>query len=107
MKRNKYRALVTLDPTWLASGGRDRLGESSRMVVRARHHETHCGKVFSAVVTPDDDVPRQQGDPHAVVTVLVADDDVADYLGTGDHFDLWLGGTVGHGIVTRQIIPCW
>ena len=38
--------------------------------------------------------------------VLLADD-AQDYLAPGDRFDLWLGGIVGHGVVSRQVIPCW
>ena len=35
------------------------------------------------------------------MTLRLAGDDVADYLGIGGRFDLWLGGDVGHGVVTR------
>ena len=28
---------------------------------------------------------------------------VTDYLSIGGHFDLWLGSTVGDGIVTRRL----
>ena len=38
-----------------------------------------------------------------VVTLRLAGDDVTDYLSIGGHFDLWLGSTVGDGIVTRRL----
>jgi hypothetical protein len=37
------------------------------------------------------------------VTLRIMGDDVADYLGIGSRFHLWLGGDVGLGVVTRRL----
>jgi len=38
-----------------------------------------------------------------LVTLRVADDDAADYLGIGHQFNPWLRGQVGDGVVTRRL----
>ncbi len=43
----------------------------------------------------DDDGPFRAGSPSVLATLRLAGDDVADYLGIGSHFDLWLGSDVG------------
>jgi hypothetical protein len=69
-------------------------------VVRARHHETHRSKLFSALVTSEDGpLPGQAN----VVTVVVVGDDADDYLAPGEHFALLRGCDVARGTVTRRI----
>jgi hypothetical protein len=37
------------------------------------------------------------------VTLRVAGDDVAEYLGVGRQFGLWLGEGIAEGVVTRRL----
>jgi hypothetical protein len=61
-----------------------------------------------ATISTDDLLPLQAGD-HVVVTITVTDDDAPAYLGPGQSFTLWGGGT-GHGIISRRVFadsgPC-
>ena len=56
-----------------------------------------------SLVSCDDERPFQPGCPRFLATLRLAGDDVTDYLSIGGHFDLWLGSTVGDGIVTRRL----
>jgi len=103
VKRYKFQALVTLrgdgdgDP-------RARLGvEPRRMVLRGRNEEAGHSQLFSTLVSCEDGATFRSGTRRLLVTLRLAGDDVADYLETGGHFDLWLGGVVGHGVVTRRL----
>ena len=100
MKRYKFQALVTLDPAVTAATVR--AGQTRRIVVRGEHHETHGSQVFSALVTPGEDSLRV-GDDHVIMTVTLACPDPSEYFEIGDHFALWLGGDIGHGVVTRRL----
>jgi hypothetical protein len=100
MKRYKFQALVTLDPAVTAASVRP--GQTRRIVVRGEHHETHGSQVFSALVTPGEDLPRRDDD-HVIMTVTLSCPDPREYFEIGDHFALWLGGDVGHGVVTRRL----
>jgi len=73
------------------------------MVVRARHRETHCSRIFSALISSDDDAPLPPGSPRVVATLRLAGDDVPGYLDIGGHFGLWRGGDIGHGIISRRL----
>jgi hypothetical protein len=73
------------------------------MVLRAENSETHRSQVFSALVDGEDG-PFRAGSPQIVVTLRVVGDDVADYLGIGSQFKLWLGRDVGRGVVTRRLL---
>ena len=105
MKRYKYRALVTLEPQGGDRPGVELPGTGCRMAVRARHHETHRSKLFSAVVTTSDGSPLQAGGQinHLTMTVL-GDDDTADYLQAGDGFALCRGRDIGHGVISRRLV---
>lgn len=103
MKRYKYQALLTL---YTADDGglRSTLpGETRCLVVRAYHHDTHDSKIFSSLVVTDDERPLRPGDAHVRATVQLHGDDARDYLGPGEHFDLWFGTDVGHGVVSRRM----
>lgn len=100
MKRYKFQALVTFDPP--AAGAAGPPGQTRRMVVRGEHHETHGSHLFSALVTPGEDSPRSDDD-HVIMTVSLAAADPNDYFEIGDHFALWLGSDIGHGVVTRRL----
>src|SRR5437016_12009651 len=103
MKRYKYQALVT--PNADDGDARAKLSSGShRMVLRAENSETHRSQVFSALVDGEDEGPFREGSPQIMVTLRVVGDDVADYLGIGSHFSLWLGSDVGRGVVTRRLV---
>ncbi len=78
-------------------------GQLKRMAVRGEHHLTHGSHFFSALVANSDDNPDWIGDDHAIVTVMLAAEDAADYFSAGDHFALWLGHDIADGIVTRRV----
>jgi hypothetical protein len=103
MKSYKFQVLVTVLP---AGNGvpRMKLGPSPcRVVVRARNDETLRTQVFGALISSYYDGAFRPGSPSVIGTLRVAGDDVADYLHIGSHFDLWAGGDVGEGVVTRRL----
>ncbi|MGH3195100.1 MAG: hypothetical protein ACRDNT_04020 [Streptosporangiaceae bacterium] len=103
MKRYKFQALVTPYPGE-DGDARATLGSGShRMVLRAENSETRRSQVFSALVDGDDAGPFRAGSPQIMVTLRVVGDDVGDYLEIGSHFNPWLGGDVGQGVVTRRL----
>jgi hypothetical protein len=99
-KRYKYRALIT--PTPRAADGAEATLPSpvGRVVVRARHPETHRSKLFSALVTSDDDLQPGRA---SMVTVVVLGGDADDYLPPGEHFALLRGCDVARGMVTSRV----
>jgi hypothetical protein len=99
-RRYRYEALVRLLPGQADDPGAAPPGPTYRAVVRARHHETHRSKLFSALVTSEDD-PLLGG--ANVVTVVVVGDDADDYLAPGEHFALLRGCDVARGTVTRRV----
>jgi hypothetical protein len=103
VKNYKYQALLTLYPgsDAVLHGKLD--SAPHRMVLRGRNADSGRSQVFTALVSCDDSQPFRPGSPRVLVTLRVAGDDVADYLGTGEHFDLWLGREVGEGVVTRRL----
>jgi hypothetical protein len=104
MQRYKFQALVTpfADDD---DDARSKLSSGShRMVLRAENSQTHRSQVFSALVDGEDDGPFRAGSPQVMVTLRVIGEDIADYLGIGSHFSLWLGHDVGRGVVTRRLL---
>jgi hypothetical protein len=101
-KRYKYQARLTLLPPAGTGPGASLTGPAFRAVVRARHHQTRCGQVFSALVTTHDHGPLAP-DSATIVTVAVLGYDADDYLAAGDSFTLWHGRDIARGVVTRRI----
>lgn len=102
MKRYKYQALITLYDSG-QDGPAAGLGASPhRMVVRSRNHDSGASRVFAALVTCEDDAPFMESS-RRLATLRLTGDEVADYIGIGDHFHLWLGSDVGEGVVTRRL----
>ena len=99
MKRYKFQALVTLDPS--ATGAAVRAGQPRRMVVRGSRQPPAASS--SALVAPASEHSPRAGDDHVIMTVTLACADPSEYFGIGDHFALWLGGDIGHGVVTRRL----
>jgi hypothetical protein len=103
MKSYKFQVLVTVLP---AGNGatRMKLGPSPcRVVVRARNDETLRSQVFGALISSYHDGALRPENPRVIATLRVTGDDVGDYLHIGSHFDLWAGGDVGEGVVTRRL----
>jgi len=100
MKQYTFQALITL-----YGGGADAaLGPAPRrMVLRGRNDESGRSQIYTALVSCDDEKPFRAGCPRFLATLRLAGEDVTDYLNIGGHFDLWLGNTVGDGIVTRRL----
>ena len=100
VKRYKFQAMVTLD----RKEPEARLGpDPRRMVLRGRNDESRSSKLFSALISCDDDGPFRPGSRQRLVTLRLTGDDVADYFGVGSHFDMWLGDDVGQGVVTLRL----
>ncbi len=104
MQSYKFQALVTPDADDDDEARAKLSSGSLRMVLRAVNSETKRSQVFSAPVDSEDDGPFRAGSPQIMVTLRVVGDDVADYLGIGSHFSLWLGRDVGRGVVTRRLL---
>jgi hypothetical protein len=103
VKLYKFQALVTLP----AAGDGAPCGELGpsprRTVLVGQDGESGRNRFFMVLVSCDEDAPLGRGNRRLLVTLRLADDDVADYLGIGRHFNLWLGGQVGDGVVTRRL----
>jgi hypothetical protein len=103
VKRYKFQALVTMSENG-DGGSRVELSSAPRrLVLRGRNDETGRSQIFSALVSCEDEAPFRPHGHQVLVTLRLAGDDVADYLESGGHFDLWLGGEVGRGVVTRRL----
>jgi hypothetical protein len=103
VKRYKFQALITL---YTGSDGSPlaRLGPApQRMVLRGQAAVSGRSQVFNALVSCDDLGPFRPGSHRILATLRLAGDDVADYLGIGGHFGLWLGRDVGEGVITRRL----
>ena len=103
MKRYKFQALVTLYPGSDAALHGKLDSAPHRIVLRGRNAESGHSQLFAALVSCDDNKPFRPGSPRVLVTLRVVGDDVGDYLGVGEHFDLWLGSEVGEGVITRRV----
>jgi hypothetical protein len=106
VKQYRYRALVRLE--YSGGGGRTEQAlpdTGGRVVVRARHHETHRSKLFSALVTTTPGEPVRAAVDHSIqLTMTVLGDDATDYLDAGDTFALWRGHDIGQGVISRRLV---
>jgi hypothetical protein len=103
MKHYKFQALVT---PYAANGGPPCPALDAaprRMLLHGRSDHSGRGQFFSVLVSRDGDMPFPSGNPRLEVVLRIAGDDVAEYLGIGRHFTLWLGEDVAEGIVTRRL----
>jgi hypothetical protein len=76
---------------------------TKRMTLRGEHHVTHGSHFFAALVANSGESSDWIGDNHAIVTIMLAGEDAADYFGAGDHFALWVGHDIADGVVTRRL----
>jgi hypothetical protein len=102
VKRYKFQALVTLDRPQ-QGGAPLPIGRMQRFVLRGEHHQTHDSQVFSALVSNNGEDSIPMAADHVVVTVMLIGDEPREYFSVGDHFALWRGRDVGHGVVTRRV----
>jgi hypothetical protein len=102
MKRYKFQALVTLDPSQEGGSAAIAPGKMRRMVVRGQHHETGLNRFFSALVAKSYETPWPEDD-QVIVTVVLVGDDPRGYFDIGDSFALWMGSDLGRGVVTRRL----
>lgn len=103
MKQYTFQALVTLYGGSEGDPGATLGPAPRRMVLRGQNTESGRSKMYTALVSCDDGRPFRPGGARFLATLRLAGDDVTDYLNIGAHFDLWLGSTVGDGIVTRRL----
>src|SRR5260370_24486051 len=78
-------------------------GPTCRMVVRARHHDTHASRHFSALVSSGDKPPGLPDD-HVVVNMVVLGDEAGDCLTPGEDFALWRGAAARPGAGTPPLL---
>ena len=103
MKRYKFQALVTIGTGDDGQPCSALSAAPRRMVLRGRDAGTGHSQIFNTLVSCDDEAPFRPRSDKFLVTLRLADNDVARYLEIGGHFDLWLGHDIGHGIVTRRL----
>ena len=101
MRKFRFRALVTLDPSARGSPGRQYPSGTHALMVHARRiDQPHCHKYFPAAICQDEERPLRPGE-HLIVTITVTGDDAPSYLAAGQSFTIW-GGCSGHGIISRR-----
>jgi hypothetical protein len=103
MRRYKYSALVKMDASVADADGGLPPGTTSRVTVRATHHQTHSTKFFSALAAMPSRSLSHPGDHAVDITLSVLGEDVPDYLDAGDELAVWRGHDIGHGVITRRL----
>jgi hypothetical protein len=112
----RFRAVITLDPAGQRSSPlhppTQQYPNHTHALAILAHHPLHGAdrfRYFAAETSWDGGEPLHPGD-HAVVTLTMSDDEATEFFGAGQHFVLWSGGDVGHGIVSRRVFseggPC-
>jgi hypothetical protein len=104
MKRYKFQALVTMDPSPDREPAVMVAGKMRRMVLRGQHHETGRSRFFSALVAKSYETPAWSQDEQVILTVVLVGDDPRGYFDIGDRFALWMGSDLGSGVVTRRLL---
>jgi hypothetical protein len=104
MKLYRFRALLRLDP---AGDGEAALeypcGTHSLMVVAGRLGRPGETRYFPAAIYRVDGQPLRRGEPSAVVTIEIADDEAGEFLDAGQPVTVWNGADTGHGVVSRRV----
>ena len=103
MKQFRFRALVTFDAIAPDRAARQYPSGTHALMVHIRRSASAGSDMFfPAVITQDDEKPLRPG-MHTVVNIALTSDGAAAPLDAGQHFTLWGGGDIGHGIITRQV----
>lgn len=107
MKQFRFRALVTFDSVVRGCPARQYSSGTRALMVHTRQPGETGGHVFfPAVITRDDEKPLQPG-THTVVTITLTSDGAEAPLEAGQHFALWNGDDMGHGIISRQVFTAF
>ncbi|HEY3953908.1 MAG TPA: hypothetical protein VGM53_11060 [Streptosporangiaceae bacterium] len=100
-----FKALVSLDQA--RAGHQDHAYPSEAhglMVCAGRCNHPSELQYFRAVIVTDDDQPLVPGDRHShTVTVTVNGDEPGQFFRPGQHFAVWNGSEIGHGVVSRRV----
>jgi hypothetical protein len=111
MRQFKFRALVTLDAVQPRTGGlhpaaSEYPNHTRALMIRAEPLRAGVGpaRCFPAELWRDDDEPALRAGDRAVITARVTGDQADAFLDCGQHFVLWSGGEVGHGIIYRRVL---
>jgi hypothetical protein len=103
VKQFRFRALVTFDAVAPDRPVRQYPSGTHALMVHIQRSASAGSDIFfPAVITQDDDKPLRPG-VRTVVTITLPSDATAASLGAGQHFTLWGGSDIGHGIITRQV----
>ena len=110
MRTFRFRALVSLNAREPAIPARHYPNGPHMVLVQASPPgQPGCYRDFRAALCRDDELPLQPGAP-AVVTLTIAGDEAGSYLRPGQHFTLWSGTDIGHGVISRRVFvpsgPC-
>jgi hypothetical protein len=104
VKRYKFQALITPRSAGDGDALTGKGPASQRVVVRARNTETRRYEMFRALLDSDGGTaPFRPGSSRVLVTLRLMGDDVCDCLEVGSRFDLWRGGDIGEGVITRRL----
>lgn len=110
MRTFRFRALVSLNADGPDIPASDYPSGPHMVLVQASLPGQPDGyRDFRAALCRDDKRPLQAGES-AVVTLTLAGGEADSYLRPGQHFTLWSGGDIGHGVVSRRVFvssgPC-
>lgn len=106
--RFKFQASVTMEPGPAPRGRREYPSGVPGLLVRAASWQRpSVRQYFPALFFTDDKRPLRPGDRHVRSIVCVPDDDAAGFFQAGQHFSVWDGADIGHGIVAQRIIFGW
>ena len=106
MKQFRFRALVTFDSAMRRCPARQYSSGTRALMVHTRRPDTGGDMFFPAMITRDDDQPLLPG-THAVVTITLTSDGAQAPLEAGQHFAVWNGDDMGHGIISRQVFTAF
>ena len=107
MKQFRFRALVTIDAVTPDRTARQYPSGTHALMIHIRRSARASGDMFfPAAITHDDGKPLRPG-THTVVTITLTSDGTAAPLDAGQHFALWGGGDIGHGIISRQVYTAY
>ena len=112
MTQTRFRAIITLDQLGMQDVPTTRpfrppegeyINHTHHLVVRAPQlRDPALVRYFTAEISWDEEQPLHPGD-HAKVTITLTDDEALEFLGPGQHIDLWSGACVGHGTISRRV----
>lgn len=106
--RFKFQASVTMDAGPAPHGRQEYPSGVPGLFVRAPSWQRpSVRQYFPALFFTDEKRPLRLGDRHVRSIVCVPDDDAAGFFQAGQHFTVWDGVDVGHGIVAQRIVFGW